>query len=78
MRIDASDFLHQKLTADGHYDETRRGRPHAFQGRFWIDGARIDYLGFWAFGNFGTGSCTTRATSCAAVSTATTDGPGGA
>ena len=53
--IDESDFLHQELTADGRYDETRGGRPHAYQGRFWIDGTRIDYLddlGFWAFGEF--------------------------
>lgn len=53
--IDESDFLHQELTADGRYDETRGGRPHAFQGRFWITGTRIDYLddlGFWAFGEF--------------------------
>lgn len=55
MWIDKSDFLHQELTADGRYDETRGGRPHAFQGAFWIDGDRIDYLddlGFWAFGEF--------------------------
>lgn len=55
MWIDESDFLHQELTADGRYDETRGGRPHAFQGRFWIEGDRIDYLddlGFWAFGDF--------------------------
>lgn len=55
MWIDQSDFLHQELTADGRYDETRGGRPHAFQGAFWIDGDRIDYLddlGFWAFGEF--------------------------
>jgi hypothetical protein len=53
--IDESDFLHQELTADGRYDETRGGRPHAYQGAFWIDGDRIDYLddlGFWAFGEF--------------------------
>lgn len=51
--IDESDFLHQKLTADGRYDETRGGRPHAYQGRFWIDGSRVVYLddlGFWAYG----------------------------
>lgn len=55
MWIDESDFLYQELTADGRYDETRGGRPHAFQGSFWIDGDRIDYLddlGFWAFGEF--------------------------
>lgn len=55
MWIDQSDFLHQELTADGRYDETRGGRPHAYQGAFWIDGDRIDYLddlGFWAFGEF--------------------------
>ncbi|MFJ9036709.1 Atu4866 domain-containing protein [Streptomyces sp. NPDC102406] len=53
--IDRGDFLHQELTADGRYDETRGGRPHAYQGRYWIDGDRIDYLddlGFWAFGEF--------------------------
>ncbi|BCJ69577.1 Atu4866 domain-containing protein [Polymorphospora rubra] len=53
--VDTEDFLHQELTADGRYDETRGGRPHAFQGRYWIDGDRIDYLddlGFWAFGRF--------------------------
>ncbi|MFI6036063.1 Atu4866 domain-containing protein [Streptomyces sp. NPDC051315] len=53
--IDREDFLHQELTADGHYDETRGGRPHAYRGRYWIDGDRIDYLddlGFWAFGEF--------------------------
>ncbi|MGW9399737.1 Atu4866 domain-containing protein [Streptomyces sp. NPDC055642] len=53
--IDRDDFLHQELTADGRYDETRGGRPHAYQGRYWIDGDRIDYLddlGFWAYGEF--------------------------
>ncbi|MEV5999715.1 Atu4866 domain-containing protein [Streptomyces griseomycini] len=53
--IDREDFLHQELTADGRYDETRGGRRHAYQGRFWIDGDRIDYLddlGFWAYGEF--------------------------
>ncbi|MFI8202586.1 Atu4866 domain-containing protein [Streptomyces sp. NPDC085937] len=53
--IDVEDFLHQELGADGRYDETRGGRPHAYQGRFWIDGDRIDYLddlGFWAYGEF--------------------------
>ncbi|MFJ9241569.1 Atu4866 domain-containing protein [Streptomyces sp. NPDC101776] len=53
--IDRNDFLYQELTADGRYDETRGGRPHAYEGRYWIDGDRIDYLddlGFWAFGEF--------------------------
>ncbi|GGK00594.1 hypothetical protein GCM10011583_35060 [Streptomyces camponoticapitis] len=53
--IDRNDFLHQVLTPDGRYDETRGGRPHAYQGRYWIDGDRIDYLddlGFWAYGEF--------------------------
>jgi hypothetical protein len=53
--IDENDFVHQHLTADGRYDETRGGREHAFQGDFWITGNRIDYrddLGFWAFGEF--------------------------
>ncbi|MFE5372965.1 Atu4866 domain-containing protein [Streptomyces mirabilis] len=53
--IDRHDFPHQEPTADGRYDETRGGRPHAYQGRYWIDGDRIDYLdhlGFWAYGEF--------------------------
>nr|WP_093944490.1 Atu4866 domain-containing protein [Actinoalloteichus hoggarensis] len=53
--IDETGFLHQHLDADGRYDETRGGREHAFQGRYRIDGDRIDYqddLGFWAFGTF--------------------------
>ncbi|MFC8348115.1 Atu4866 domain-containing protein [Streptomyces sp. NPDC057280] len=53
--IDRNGFLHQELTADGRYDETRGGRLHAYQGRFWIDGDRIDYLddlGFRAYGEF--------------------------
>ncbi|MEV7394242.1 Atu4866 domain-containing protein [Streptomyces sp. NPDC091215] len=53
--IDRNDFLHQELTADGRYNETRGGRPHACQGRYWIDGDRIDYLddlSFWAYGEF--------------------------
>lgn len=52
---DTEGFLHQELTADGRYDETRGGRAHAFQGRYRVDGDRIDYLddlGFWAFGRF--------------------------
>ncbi len=55
MWIDDTGFLHQELQADGRYDETRGGRPHAFQGRYWITGDRIEYLddlGFWAFGDF--------------------------
>jgi hypothetical protein len=53
--VDTTGFLVQELTEDGRYDETRGGRPHAFQGRYWIDGDRIDYLddlGFYAFGQF--------------------------
>lgn len=53
--MDENDFLHQELTAGGRYDETRGGRPHAYEGNYWIDGDRIDYLddlGFWAFGEF--------------------------
>lgn len=53
--IDENDFVHQYLTDDGRYDETRGGREHAYRGDFWITGDRIDYrddLGFWAFGEF--------------------------
>ncbi|MEU5963403.1 Atu4866 domain-containing protein [Micromonospora parva] len=55
MWIDATGFVHQELTADGRYDETRGSRRHAYQGSFWIDGDRIVYrddLGFWAYGRF--------------------------
>ncbi|MCA2202400.1 Atu4866 domain-containing protein [Streptomyces griseoincarnatus] len=48
-------FLRQELTADVRCDETRGGRTHARQGRFWIDGDRVDYLDdlrFWAYGEF--------------------------
>jgi Agrobacterium tumefaciens protein Atu4866 len=53
--VDQTDFLHQELTADGRYDETRGGRPHASQGSYWVEGDRVDYLddlGFWAYGEF--------------------------
>lgn len=56
--VDESDFVHQHLTADGRYDETRGGRPHAYHGSYWVSGSRIDYrddLGFWAFGEFADG-----------------------
>jgi hypothetical protein len=55
MWIDETGFVHQELTADGRYDETRGGRPHAYQGSFWIAGDWIVYrddLGFWAYGRF--------------------------
>ncbi|KIH98046.1 amidohydrolase [Streptomonospora alba] len=58
MWIDETGFIHQELTADGRYDETRGGRPHAYQGSFWIEGDRIVYrddLGFWAYGRFADG-----------------------
>ncbi|MBT0769533.1 Atu4866 domain-containing protein [Kineosporia sp. J2-2] len=53
--IDRSGYLHQALDAQGRYDETRAGRRHAWQGRYWVGGDRIVYLddtGFWAFGEF--------------------------
>jgi len=53
--VDETGFLEQELRNDGRYDETRGGRPHAFQGTYWIDGDRVDYLddlGFWAYGKF--------------------------
>lgn len=53
--VDHTGFLEQELRADGRYDETRGGRPHAFEGRFSINGDRVDYLddlGFWAYGEF--------------------------
>ncbi|MGA5444736.1 Atu4866 domain-containing protein [Streptomyces griseoincarnatus] len=53
-------FLHQELTADGRYDETRGGRTHAHQGRFWIDGDRVDYLDDLGFRRTGV----SRATNC--------------
>lgn len=53
--VSEDDFLHQHLLPAGRYDETRGGREHAFQGQYWINGNRIDYLddlGFWAYGEF--------------------------
>ncbi|WP_150244461.1 Atu4866 domain-containing protein [Nocardiopsis quinghaiensis] len=55
MWVDETGLIHQELTADGRYDEARGGRPHAYQGSFWIEGDRIVYrddLGFWAYGRF--------------------------
>ncbi|MER5767353.1 Atu4866 domain-containing protein [Streptomyces sp. NPDC001985] len=51
---DRAGFPRQELTPDGRYDETRGGRPHAYRGRHWIDGDRIDYLddlGFYGVGS---------------------------
>ncbi|MDR7277331.1 Atu4866 domain-containing protein [Catenuloplanes atrovinosus] len=53
--IDRADWLHQELLPQGRYDETRGGRRHAYTGRYWLDGDRIDYLDdtrFYAFGDF--------------------------
>ncbi|MFE4874488.1 Atu4866 domain-containing protein [Streptomyces sp. NPDC056682] len=55
MWVDDNDFVRQELLPDGRYDEARGDRPSAYQGRYWINGNRIDYLddlGFWAFGEF--------------------------
>ncbi|WP_247197678.1 Atu4866 domain-containing protein [Streptomyces sp. GESEQ-35] len=55
MWADENDFVRQELLPDGRYDEARGDRPSAYQGRYWINGTRIDYLddlGFWAFGEF--------------------------
>ncbi|AVT32941.1 amidohydrolase [Plantactinospora sp. BC1] len=59
MWVDDNDFVRQELLPDGRYDEARGDRPSAYQGRYWINGNRIDYLddlGFWAFGEFQDGS----------------------
>jgi hypothetical protein len=53
--VDRAGWLHQHLLPEGRYDETRGGRRHAYTGRYWLDGDRIDYLddsGFYAFGDF--------------------------
>lgn len=52
---DERGWLRQRLLPNGRYDEARGERESAYQGRYWIDGDRIDYLddlGFWAFGTF--------------------------
>lgn len=52
---DERGWLRQRLLPNGRYDEARGERESAYQGRYWIDGDRIDYLddlGFWAFGIF--------------------------
>ncbi|GAA3708215.1 hypothetical protein GCM10022224_087170 [Nonomuraea antimicrobica] len=53
--VDENDFVRQRLLPDGRYDEARGDRPSAYQGRYWINETRIDYLddlGFWAYGEF--------------------------
>ncbi|GAB7039118.1 MULTISPECIES: Atu4866 domain-containing protein [Catenuloplanes] len=53
--VDRTGWLRQYLLPEGRYDETRGGREHAYTGRYWRDGSRIDYLddsGFYAFGEF--------------------------
>lgn len=53
--VDENDFLRQELLSNGRYDEARGDRTSAYQGRYWIDGTRIEYLddlGFWAYGEF--------------------------
>lgn len=58
MWVDENDFLKQELLPNGRYDEARAERKSAFQGQYWINGDRIDYLddlGFWAFGEFKNG-----------------------
>ncbi|MBV2367210.1 Atu4866 domain-containing protein [Streptomonospora nanhaiensis] len=53
--VDDTGFIVQDLAPGGRYDEARGGRPHAYQGAFWIAGDRIVYrddLGFWAYGRF--------------------------
>lgn len=42
--VDENDFLRQELLPDGRYDEARGDRTSAYQGRYWIDGTRIEYL----------------------------------
>lgn len=51
---EAADVV-QHLAPDGRYDETRSGRPRAFEGSFWMAGDHVVYrddLGFWAYGRF--------------------------
>jgi hypothetical protein len=57
--IDERADVVQVLTADGRYDETRGGRPHAYQGSYWLAGDHVVYrddLGFWAYGVFRDGT----------------------
>ena len=55
MWVDEHNWLRQELLPNGRYDEARGDHESAFQGRYWIDGTRIDYLddlGFWSYGEF--------------------------
>ena len=55
MWADEHNWLRQELLPNGRYDEARGDCENAFQGRYWIDGTRIDYLddlGFWSYGEF--------------------------
>ncbi len=55
MWVTADGGIRHELLANGRYDEARRGRAHAYEGRYRITGTHIDYVddtGFIADGDF--------------------------
>lgn len=55
MWVTADGHVRQELLPDGRYDEARGSRKSAYQGRYEITGAHIDYwddTGFTADGEF--------------------------
>ena len=55
MWVTADGHVRQELLPDGRYDEARGKRKSAYQGRYEIRGARIEYwddTGFTADGEF--------------------------
>ena len=55
MWVTADGRIRHELLPNGRYDEARGNRQSAYQGRYWLDGNRIEYLddtGFTADGEF--------------------------
>ncbi|MBE7209961.1 MAG: Atu4866 domain-containing protein [Gluconacetobacter diazotrophicus] len=55
MWVTEDGFIRQELLENGRYDEARGNRRSAYQGRYEVDGSRIQYwddTGFEADGEF--------------------------
>ncbi|OAX49858.1 Atu4866 domain-containing protein [Paenibacillus sp. AD87] len=55
MWVTKDGYIRHELLPDGRYDEARGNRQSAYQGRYVVDGDRIEYVddtGFTADGDF--------------------------
>jgi len=55
MWVTADGYIHQELLSNGRYDEAPGTKKSAYQGRYEVDGSRINYwddTGFEADGEF--------------------------